>query len=596
MRKNINMKRIVSGILACTVAATVFAGSTISAYADNTVETMLNESVSLIEEADKVSEESFEVDETLANEVNEAITSFDETVAAIDTVTLEDLNKVSEAFDAAVEAYGVADEKQKEAEAKYEEAAADLEKAEGDSEVAKKNLEEAKAVIEQASKDKEELKVIEEQYYGTMVYYYRTLVKNNAVYNEDGTMDFVESAKAADQESIDKYAKNPSSFGGGEVFNFTRCLTKELVEYMLIHSEGAVEGTIVYGEEGNKTITSQEAVVILNNNKEDQTLTGTQAKKDNRTGETLKAGEKETLKLTQSTQKDSGRTNRTKVTFKDADGVEHTEYYNGVYKSSEFGDETDVEDGLIYIALIKYNEEKKAWEANRVEDENNYDSYSKLKAAIATLEAYEAAKADVETALTSVAALEEKLAALQGTKNAAAEKLAAVRSELNNAKAALEAAEETKANLEASYVEAQAVVASVDADDYEVVIVPVLNESENVVIEEVAAPTAAAPVAVAPVASEEIVEVSERVTLTEAVEEIADANAAPLVVKPSEVKADETAKAYELKVVTAVAEDEVPLFEGPHTVSAHYIWWFVLVLAAIEILAAVVYVKKHSND
>ena len=169
----------------------------------------------------------------------------------------------------------------------------------------------------------------------------------------------------------------------------------------------------------------------------------------------------------------------------------------------------------------------------------------------------------------------------------------AVREELNNAKAALEAAEETKANLEASYVEAQAVVASVDADDYEVVIVPVSNESENVVIEEVAAPTAAAPVAVAPVASEEIVEVSERVTLTEAVEEIADANAAPLVVKPETVNAGE---AYDLQVVKTVEEDAVPLFEGPHTVSAHYIWWFVIALAAIEILAAVVYVKKHSND
>ena len=425
-----------------------------------------------------------------------------------------------------------------------------------------------------------------------MVYYYRTLVKNSAVYNEDGTMDFVESAKAADQESIDKYAKNPSSFGGGEVFNFTRCLTKELVEYMLIHSEGAVEGTIVYGEEGNKTITSQEAVVILNNNKEDQTLTGTQAKKDNRTGETLKAGEKETLKLTQSTQKDSGRTNRTKVTFKDADGVEHTEYYNGVYKCSEYGDETDVEDGLIYIALIKYNEEKKAWEANRVEDENNYDSYSKLKAAIATFEAYEAAKADVEKALSDVEALEEKLAALQGTKNAATEKLAAVRSELNNAKAALEAAEETKANLEASYVEAKAVVASVNADDYEVVIVPVVNE-EAVVIEEVAAPAAATPV-VREVANDEIVEVSERVTLTEAVEEIVESNVAPTTFEPAVAKNE--VPAYELSTVATVADNMVPLFGGPYEVTTHNIWWFVLALAIIEIIAAVLYVKKHSND
>ncbi|MCR4934580.1 MAG: hypothetical protein K6A29_10315, partial [Lachnospiraceae bacterium] len=281
----------------------------------------------------------------------------------------------------------------------------------------------------------------------------------------------------------------------------------------------------------------------------------------------------------------------------DSEGTEHTEYYNSIYKCSEYGDETDVDDGFLYIALLKQNEETGKWEAKRVDDENNFDSYTKLKEAIATYEAYESAKTDVENALADVQALEEKLAALKNTKNVAESKLSAVREELNNAKAALEAAEETKANLEASYVEAQAVVASVDEDDYEVVIVPVSNESENVVIEEIAVPTAAAP-QVTPVASNTIVEVSERVTLTETeeIEEIADANAAPLVVKPSEVKADETAKAYELKVVTAVAEDEVPLFEGPHTVSAHYIWWFVLALAAIEILAAVIYVKKHSND
>nr|MCR4934383.1 hypothetical protein [Lachnospiraceae bacterium] len=64
MRENVRMKRIVSVILACATFVTVFGGLTLSAYADNEVETMLSESVSLIEEADKVSEESFEVDET----------------------------------------------------------------------------------------------------------------------------------------------------------------------------------------------------------------------------------------------------------------------------------------------------------------------------------------------------------------------------------------------------------------------------------------------------------------------------------------------------------------------------------------------------
>ena len=114
MKKNMNVKRIVSGILTCTMFATVFAGAKVSAYADNKVEEMLTESVSLIEEADKVSEETFAVDETLANDVNEALASFDEAVAEVTTVTKEDLEKVGAAFDAAAEAYKAADDKQKE--------------------------------------------------------------------------------------------------------------------------------------------------------------------------------------------------------------------------------------------------------------------------------------------------------------------------------------------------------------------------------------------------------------------------------------------------------------------------------------------------
>ncbi|MCR5267800.1 MAG: hypothetical protein K6E16_04730 [Lachnospiraceae bacterium] len=60
----------------------------------------------------------------------------------------------------------------------------------------------------------------------------------------------------------------------------------------------------------------------------------------------------------------------------------------------------DIENGPIYLALVRYNDDSGQWEASRVEDENNYDDYSKLTKALAEAreeldEAYEK-KRDLE--------------------------------------------------------------------------------------------------------------------------------------------------------------------------------------------------------
>ena len=199
---------------------------------------------------------------------------------------------------------------------------------------------------------------------------------------------------------------------------------------------------------------------------EDQTVyTGT--KKDIN-GNVVAAGEKKDLYITQSKQGDNGRTNRILVTYTDKDGQEHQEYYNYIYKSKKYEDGTDIENGPIYLALVRYDEETGFWASSGVQDENNFDDYEKLSKAldaINDLERYEQARQAVEEAAERVSQLEEMIDSL---KIENPESLDQLEEALTQAKEELEAAEQKKADLEAIVEEAREAVEGIDLSRFDV--------------------------------------------------------------------------------------------------------------------------------
>lgn len=89
------------------------------------------------------------------------------------------------------------------------------------------------------------------------------------------------------------------------------------------------------------------------------------------------------------------------VKYTDRAGVEHTEYYNYVFKSSKNDDDKingslEMENGPIYLALVVDREGNGKWETQRVINENNFDNYGNLVKAIAAVNAFEEYKADLE--------------------------------------------------------------------------------------------------------------------------------------------------------------------------------------------------------
>ncbi len=522
----------------------------------------------------------------------------DDAVSNLSTAE-EKLAESISALEAAQAEYAEADAAKQAAQEAYDTAAAELATATTDTATARATLEAAQKQIEVQEEKKNALEKIEEQYYGELVYFfYLSVGENNIVFDEDGRLN-VEATAA---NMTEDQAANAGKIDNEYLFRFGRKLTKELVEYMVLNRDDVDPETaeFTFGTTGSISTKkkAQEAVVFTNQYGHDMVVNKepNQYKKDI-SGNEVYGGETEEYRWG-TTNYNSGRGNHTEVTYKDVSGNLHTEYYNYVRKNASAGDVTDYESGNLFLAVITQGEDGK-WYPARVEDENNYDDYNKLTAAIEALnqiEDYNKAKADVAAALARVEALEATLATLSANASAESTRLTTLKNALIDAKADLDAAEANKANLQATYDNAKAVVESIDLSRFDIVVVPAPAAGETpvaepAVVEIVPAetPAAAAPV-VAPAPVAEVPAISEEVT--EAIEDIVTAIAAAPVVAASEtpvevteVIAEEIAEApvetsYELTEADIDA-DLTPLANLPLLVeNMKSVWWIWIVIAA----------------
>lgn len=306
------------------------------------------------------------------------------------------------------------------------------------------------------SDNKAALEDLSRRYYNFMVHFYRDGAINSAVYetelDENGRhkLDIEASAaKAAengkDEDPSAKLGSNSNTLVAG------RDLLGEIVNLKLL-SEGATNIRIGYASDETKTVK--------------------QAATDTTLGESVdkKHNERVTIDGTEDMyfnyqSKDSGRCHYIMVSYVKPGETEPTvERYNYIFKASKYGDETDLQNGPIYVAKIEKNENGQ-WTATRDADSCNFDDYSKLQQALVavgelqtTLDDYKAAQDKVAAALKDVEDLNKKLEELKKVDG----DIATLTKRLEDAKKDLAQATQDKAVLEAKVEEARKAVAAID--------------------------------------------------------------------------------------------------------------------------------------
>lgn len=301
---------------------------------------------------------------------------------------------------------------------------------------------------EEYNENKEELEAIQNQYYGLFVQYYKKVFekdKDKIVYNEDGSVDVAATAKNVDAKTMQYYAEDKFN---DDVFQYGRHLLKQLVTYELNNNESVVPESVQFGGKSGDNKKAAEATISNDVNGKD----------------TVSPKNVYYFKMEKSGQKDHGRANRVEVTYNvkvEVEGKEPeiktvTKYYNYIFKNPDqkFGDDAQIENGMIYLAEVTYNEDTKLWETARVIDENNFDDYQKLVKALdaaSKIEEYQAAKEAVDKAAAEVARLEKEVDMLQKV-SIDTGKLKEAQSNLDNAMNKLEMCSELKMSLE-NYLE-----------------------------------------------------------------------------------------------------------------------------------------------
>lgn len=389
-------------------------------------------------------------------------------------------------FNAAQSALNDANTKQAEAQRQVNLAEAALKDAKMNSTAALAQLNAAKARVDAIEKQKESLEKMQNQYYAMMVQYYRVLAgndadkakteKNNGLdWNDDGSLNIEGCADNFTADQINRRAEKitkKNEAGKDEVVDgfkgpdtsvsmLGRGLLKQLVTFMIENDENVDPKTaniqfavVPKGKKANADMMEAgEDTVFENSKKHDQVV--------NFNNEPYKSQKEGIYKLS-SNQSDGGRTNRFEVTYTDKTGETKTVAYNYIFKSSKYGDELDLEKGIVYLAEIKQGQDGK-WTAERVIDPNNYDDWQKLTGAVSALEDFEKAQKAVNDAQALVAELDAKVQALQNVNLTSLNELEALQAQLNTAKSQLDAAE-------ARVEEARRAVAGIDLSRFDVTV------------------------------------------------------------------------------------------------------------------------------
>ena len=310
---------------------------------------------------------------------------------------VENIKKAAEAAEKAVEkAAQDADKAQEDydnAQKAYEDALKEVEAAKkllnsagGSASNASEKLADAKAKAEklrrEAEQNKADLVKIEDQYYATMVQYYRSIENAKyAVYDTEGHLDANASAAALKAAGkVDAAAAKP----GNETFMLGRDLLRKIVTYM-VKNDANVDwenAEFSFGEEGTFQDAYEgkvfESSTVYKNEKGetcyvDQVVS--YRDRGSRKDGTIKHNDNSGYKYYSRSNGDGGRTNRVKVTYKDANGQTQTAFYNYVFKNSSEAD--DLGDGAVYVALIKEN--GGALVVDKDTDVTNLDSMQNLK-------------------------------------------------------------------------------------------------------------------------------------------------------------------------------------------------------------------------
>lgn len=427
-----------------------------------------------------------EADLTAANnDLNTLTLAFNTASANVEEVSKQ-LKAAEEDYGKAYDKVVAAKEELKNAKTNSDKALADLKKAE--EEMAALDQE-----VQKLSADQADYEAMQKQYYAMMVQYFRDT--NCAVYKADGTLDVAASSAAITQDKIDAKAVNT----GNDIYELGRYLMTQLLTYMINNNENVDPATadISFVEnpknkEANKTASrgiafeSDATGVDAEGNKVsnvDQTaIYGHRTRKDSDKNDVVfddTMPGKMSLYQEVTTLKDNGRTNMFFVTYTDKDGNRTTEYFNYVFKASkdlkEGETKVDIQNGMVYLAVIKTDEEGKTLEA--VDDENNFSNYTKLVQALELANKAKILKDQYDEALAAVQAAEKRtqdlvdqIAKIKITDLAEKSvKLEELKDALKKANEELDKAKEDKTNIEDKIKEVQKAIDEIDLTRFDVV-------------------------------------------------------------------------------------------------------------------------------
>lgn len=414
---------------------------------------------------------------------------------------------------------------------------------------------------------KEDLEAIQQQYYSMMVYFYRDLLKNNTAYDEDGHLDIKANAELAADLAEEK-STNPNK----DVMKLGRNLMEKLVKFMILENGGS---EIDFASTGKDRKDTAEGEVFTNNKGQDQTklIATPQQLWDNVSGE-------------------SGRNNHVTVTYKDKDGNTVTEYYNYIFKAEQYNDNADLTTGPVYLAMVKYNDESKKWEAAQVNDENNYDDYKKLTEtldAINNLKDYSDAKEAVGKAKEEVEKLQAELDKLK-IAQVDDTTINEIKAKLDKAQEDLAEAEKTKVALEDKVEEARKAVAGIDLSRFNV------NDDPDDDEPSPSSPTPAPAVVVTPIIPPVLPLSVPSAVVATAVPAVDGIEVEPVRDLGAFVNLeDEELPAAKAPVVT-LEDEELPAAQEAEESQVDYFWWIMLLIFLLVLIFLIYIIRKINKS